>query len=88
MFILTINLGSGYIVWDKAASINFVKPGKGTVFAEFQLSHEEISRIKSEVDQIGKNIYTFPCKVVDGEGKLVAELSKDIYVRKNAKKSS
>ena len=88
MFILTINLGSGYIVWDKAASINFVKPGKGTVFAEFRLSHEEISRIKSEVDQIGKNIYTFPCKVVDGEGKLVAELSKDIYVRKNAKKSS
>ena len=28
-------LGSDYIVWDKAAEIEFVKPGKGTVHANF-----------------------------------------------------
>ena len=31
MLMLLENLGSGYIVWDKAASIRFRKPGKGTV---------------------------------------------------------
>ena len=27
-------LGKGYIVWDKAASIDFIMPGKGTMTAE------------------------------------------------------
>lgn len=82
MFILIINLGEEYIVWDKTAAIDFVKPGKGTVFAEFRISPQEISDIKADVDQIGKKVFTFPCEVLDSEGKLIAKLSKDVYVRK------
>src|SRR5687767_4345745 len=33
MFILFENLGPGYIVWDKAATIRFLKPGLGTLRA-------------------------------------------------------
>lgn len=82
MFILLINLGEGFIVWDKAATIDFIKPGKGTLFAEFKISPKEISDIKDEVDLAGKKTFTFPCQVVNEEGILVAKLSKDIYVRK------
>jgi len=82
MFILIVNLGEEYIVWDKAAAIDFVKPGKGTVFAEFRISPKEISDIKADVDQTGKKVFTFPCEVLDSEGKLIAKLSKDVYVRK------
>lgn len=82
MFILIINLGKDYIVWDKAASIDFVKPGKGTVFAEFSLNPETIEEIKGEVDTLGKKVFTFPCKVVDEHGNTIARLSKDVYVRK------
>ncbi|TVP51874.1 MAG: DUF4442 domain-containing protein [Mongoliibacter sp.] len=85
MFILLINLGESYIVWDKAASINFVKPGKGTVYAEFFLSQEEIANVKSVVDQEGKKVFTFPCKVVDKNGQLIASLQKDVYVRRKEK---
>jgi len=42
MFILMENLGENYLVWDKAASIEFVKPGTGTVYATFEVSKEEI----------------------------------------------
>jgi acyl-coenzyme A thioesterase PaaI-like protein len=82
MFILIINLGKSYIVWDKAASIDFVKPGKGTVFAEFSLTSEAIESIREAVDAQGKKVFTFPCKVVDEEGKTIAILTKDVYVRK------
>lgn len=84
MFILIINLGEGYIVWDKASSIDFLKPGKGTVFAEFKISPKEISEIKEDVDKAGKKTVTFPCEVVSEEGILIARLSKDIYIRKKS----
>jgi hypothetical protein len=38
MFLLIRNLGDDYMVWDKSASIEFVKPGKGTVKVLFHFS--------------------------------------------------
>jgi acyl-coenzyme A thioesterase PaaI-like protein len=82
MFILMINLGKEYIVWDKAASIDFIKPGKGTVYAEFSIPQEDIAKIKNEVDKAGKKVFTFPCKVVGEEGNTIGLLTKAVYVRK------
>jgi acyl-coenzyme A thioesterase PaaI-like protein len=42
-------LGDGYVVWDKAASILFVRPGRGRVHATFEVSAEEIKRICRQV---------------------------------------
>ena len=81
MFIILIQLGQEYIVWDKTASIEFVKPGKGTVYAEFKLSPEQISEIKEAVDRDGKGVFEFPCEVKDGNGNLIAKLQKGVYVR-------
>src|SRR5262245_9838779 len=50
MLLLTENLGRDYIVWDKAASIAFKKPGKGTLTARFNLTQEQISDIKEKAD--------------------------------------
>lgn len=82
MFILFVNLGDEYIVWDKAAHVDFVKPGKGTVFASFSLSQLQIAAVKSEVDQAGKGIFKFPCEVVDQQGQTIARLEKSVYVRR------
>ena len=82
MFILLIQLGEEYIVWDKTANIEFVKPGKGTVFANFKVSPEQVSDIKIAVDRDGKGVFEFPCEVKDGEGKLIAKLHKGVYVRR------
>jgi acyl-coenzyme A thioesterase PaaI-like protein len=37
MLILMHTLGRDYIVWDKAAGIRFVRPGRGTVRAHFHI---------------------------------------------------
>ncbi len=82
MFILMIQLGNEYIVWDKYAAIDFQKPGKGTVFAEFKLSPSQVQEIKKEVDEKGKYVVEFPCEVRDKDGVLIASLKKGVYVRR------
>jgi hypothetical protein len=49
MLMLISNLGSDYIVWDKAAHIRFRKPGKGKVRAEFRLTDAQLNDIREPV---------------------------------------
>jgi len=81
MFILMENLGKDYIVWDKAATIRFRKPGLRTVTATFEIPKEEIASIKEQVDQNGKGNFTFTTTVTGEQGELVAEVEKVVYVR-------
>ena len=87
VFILTTNLGKGYVVWDKSARIEFLKPGKGTVRAIFEISPVEIERIREEIDEIGKNTYWFQAEVHDEKGIRIARVEKEIYVRKKQPKN-
>lgn len=49
MMMLIRVLGKGYVVWDKAASIRFRKPGTGTLYAGFRLPAGEIDAIQTEL---------------------------------------
>lgn len=82
MFILIQNLGKNYIVWDKAASIEFKKPGLKTVTATFSISKEEIENIKNKVDIEGKGNFTFNTQVVNEQNETIAQVEKVVYVRK------
>lgn len=82
MFIILIQLGEEYVVWDKRASIEFVKPGKGTVYADFKVTPEEITKLKMAVDRDGKGVFDFPCEVKDTAGNVIAKLQKGVYVRR------
>lgn len=82
MLMLIKNLGPDYIVWDKAANIDFVKPGRGTVRAHFQLEDKVIQEIKERVKNGGKYLPTFTVQVTDSQGDVVAVVEKVLYVRK------
>jgi acyl-coenzyme A thioesterase PaaI-like protein len=82
VFILILNMGEEYIVWDKSANIEFIKPGKSKVFTTIEISESEIKRIKDEIDKIGKSTYFFDSEIVDKSGVLVAKVKKEVYVRK------
>lgn len=82
MFLLMNNLGEGYIVWDKAATIDFIQPGTGTVTARFHIPAEEIERIKTELVIVRKMDRIFMCEVRDEAGEIVARMSKTLYIRK------
>ena len=87
MLMLINNLGKDYVVWDKGAQINFVKPGRATVFAYFRLSQTQISEIKLKADSLDKYIFDLPVQVVDVNNEVVAEITKTIYVRKKKNKN-
>lgn len=82
MLMLMDALGSGYIVWDKAATIRFRRPGKGTVRAVFQLPLERVQEIRAAVDAGGKVEPVFTVEVVNEQGEVVAEVEKLLYVRR------
>ncbi len=85
--ILMTNLGRDYIVWDKAATIQFLKPGRKAVRAIFTLSPEEIARVKGEADARGKYEPEYDVDIVDSDGLVVARVHKVLYVRrKDAKR--
>ena len=85
--ILMTNLGRDYIVWDKAATIQFLKPGRKAVRAVFTLTPEEIARVKTETDARGKHEPEYDVDIVDSDGLVVARVHKVLYVRrKDAKR--
>lgn len=83
VLILIRNLGPDFVVWDKAASIRFKKPGTGTVRAIFELSEAEIQAIREGVSKARRVERVFAVEVRDESGDVVAEVEKTLYVRLN-----
>ena len=82
MLMLIENLGKDYIVWDKAASIRFKKPGRGKVSASFRLSEEQIGEIRQALLSQQKIERVFKVEIKEESGGVVAEVEKLIHVRK------
>ncbi len=82
MLMLMENLGRDYIVWDKAASIRFRKPGKGRVRAEFRLIDAQLDEIREKLKVQEKYEPTFLVTVKDEAGDVVAEVTKVLHVRR------
>ena len=88
MLILMRLLGSNYIVWDKAASITFKKPGRGRVKARFHIPQEEVDQIRMDADREGKIEPTFSVNVLSEDGEIIAQVEKLLYVRRKPAASS
>lgn len=84
MLMLLENLGKDYIVWDKAATIRFKKPGKGKIRCEFRLTQEKIDEILEIMKTQEKTEPTFKAVIYDEQNDVVAEVDKLLYVRKKA----
>jgi acyl-coenzyme A thioesterase PaaI-like protein len=82
MLMLMHQLGSGYVVWDKAATIRYRKPGRGTVRAEFRLSDLQIDDIREKLKTLPKYEPVFTVEVKDETGIVIAEVEKLLHVRK------
>lgn len=80
-------LGRDYIVWDQAASIEFISPGKGRVWARFRLAEEEVARVRAEAESGAPLRPVYPVDVVDDDGTLVARVQKTLYIRKKKPKA-
>lgn len=84
MMVLMRQLGPDYVVWDKAATIRFRRPGMGDVRAEFSLTAEEIAALRHTADTLERVEPTYTVRVLDSEQRLVAEVEKLLFVQRRA----
>src|SRR6478609_5210584 len=82
MLMLINILGPDYIVWDKAATVRFKKPGKGVMKAAFRLTEAQIAEIRAAAAVQPKVEPLFQVLVKDEEGNVVAEIDKLLYIKK------
>jgi len=82
MIMFSENLGSGYVIWDRAAKIEFLKPGKGKLVAEFEITQVQIDEIANQSASGEKVLKDFTVDVKDSADDIVARITKTLYVRK------
>jgi acyl-coenzyme A thioesterase PaaI-like protein len=88
MLMLMMQLGDDYVVWDKSATIEFLKPGRGTVTARFELPKEKVAALKAEVDAKGKINPAFEVTIRNGQGEAIARVTKLLSVRVKDRKGN
>lgn len=84
MLMLLRCLGPDYVVWDTAAKIRFIKPGRGKVSALFVLESERLAEIINKASSGEKLLERFRVHIVDSGGEVVAAVTKTLYIRKKA----
>jgi len=84
MIMLIRNLGPRFVVWDKAASIRFRRPGRGTLTASFRIDEAELDAIRSALAGERSVDRTYLVELVDAAGAVHASVEKVVQVRRKA----
>jgi acyl-coenzyme A thioesterase PaaI-like protein len=82
MLLIMNQLGRDYIVWDKAAEIEFIRPGEGTVSAHFNVDQHILDDIRAHTANGEKYLPTYEVDIIDTKGQVVAKAFKTIYIRR------
>ncbi|RIX43635.1 MAG: DUF4442 domain-containing protein [Rhodocyclales bacterium GT-UBC] len=73
-------LGDGYIVWDKAASIRYRKPGYSTLYADFVLDEAEVQAIKAALAESPELERTYTVELKDKQGTVHTVVERTVYI--------
>ena len=82
MMLLLRHLGKEHVIWDRAAEVDFVKPGKGDVYARFRINAEDLLRLREEAAGGAKVLEWFTVEIMDADGDVVARVRKQVYLRR------
>ena len=82
MLMLMHILGKEFVVWDKAAHVDFVKPSEGTVTARFLIENDRIEKIINNTSGGEKYFPEFSVDIENEAGEKVAHVVKTLYIRK------
>ncbi|MGF3056708.1 DUF4442 domain-containing protein [Microbacterium sp. YY-01] len=74
-------LGRDYVVWDTRAEIEFVKPGRGMLTAEFSVPKATVNDIRERARGGRKVLHWFDTTITDRTGDVVARVRREVYVR-------
>ena len=73
-------LGKDFVVWDKAASIKFVKPITTPVKCRILLEKHLVDDVRSKLDNTSEYHLDLPLQYEDENGVVYALFTKTIYI--------
>lgn len=82
VFMLVNNLGPDYFVIDQASRIEFLRPGKTRVTADFRLDETRLRDVREHTAGGDKYLPVWAVDISDEEGETVARVEKTLYVRR------
>ena len=82
MMLLLRHLGKENVIWDRAAEVDFIKPGKGDVYAHFAITEADIERLRKAASGGEKVLEWFTVDIRDSSGDVVARVRKQVYLRR------
>ena len=78
--LIKVGLGPGYIVWDKAGSIRYRKPGRAALYAECSVSDAELEALRARLVSEPSVDLEYEIELKDAEGTVHATIVRTIYV--------
>jgi acyl-coenzyme A thioesterase PaaI-like protein len=80
MLMLIRLLGREFVVWDKAATIRFRRPGRETLWAEFTVDDAEIAEIKRLLESNESINRIYKVELKNRQGEVHCEVEKTLYI--------
>lgn len=77
-------LGDDYVVWDKAVTAKYKRPGKSTIYGEFVFTAEEIEALKNQLKTEQQVDIIKTMQLVNTKAEVIAEFSKTLYIAQKA----
>ena len=74
-------LGRDYVVWDTRGEIEFLKPGRGVLTAQFDVPTHRVDDIRARAEGGAKVLEWFETEITDRSGDVVARVRREVYVR-------
>ena len=75
-----------YVIWDKAATIEYLLPARSTLRFHFVIRDADLAKIHQDLESLGKSLPQFEVEGVDREGKTCVRVHKTLYVKKKEAK--
>jgi acyl-coenzyme A thioesterase PaaI-like protein len=82
MIMMMQALGGEYVVWDKAGRIQFLRPGRGTLVARFELTQAMVDEALARTAGGEKFEPTYSVDLVNADGETVARMEKTLHIRR------
>jgi acyl-coenzyme A thioesterase PaaI-like protein len=82
LVMLAMRLGRDYLVWDKAATIEFKKPGRSTLYARFRIEEAEIDELRRLLTREAKTERVYRIDLADAAGTVHATFTKTLHLRR------
>lgn len=81
MLLTMRSLGDDYIVWDQAAEVRFVRPGRSRLHHTVEITDAFLDELREAAKDGNKVLRWVESDITDDDGEVVAQVRRQLYVR-------